>query len=751
MEAGNSKHIYLALAIHSHQPVGNFDWVFDKACHVAYVPMIEALEHHPTVRMALHYTGPLRDWIAENRPELIERIRALVARGQVEMMTGGYYEPVLVALYDADKRGQIEKLTQAVRDDFGYEPTGAWLAERVWEPHLAKPLAEAGVQYTIVDDTHFKYVGLEDEHLFGYYVTEEQGTTLKIFGTSKHLRYTIPWASVEEVIAWLRGQADESGRKVAVMGDDGEKFGLWPGTYDYCWLSQRGRQGWIEEFFQALERNSDWLTTITPGEYAEKFPALGRIYLPTASYDEMTEWALPAKLSGEIIHLKHRLEDEGRKDVLRFIKGGFWRYFMVKYPEINTMHKKMLLVSEKVHQMTNDQIPNPNELHRSDVGHWSLGFGHSVLDHLWAGQCNCPYWHGVFGGIYLFHIRVANYDHLIAAENLADAQRHPDGSWIEWREFDLDRDASPEVLLSSDAMNLYFDPIVGGTLFEWDWRSRRYNLLNTLTRLPEGYHQDLVEAGSKGETVVAGEEGGTETIHTARVRVKEKDLHEKLFYDWYRRASLIDHFLHPDTTLDDFYRCQYGEAGDFVDQPYSYEVEEGDGHLTLKLTRDGHVWCSTIHNPQSAIKSPLRVEKRIEVIANSTELKATYVLTNTGQEAVGVCFGVEFNFAILGGDGPDAHYVLSEQENAALNSKGQWEDVNNLRLISKMLGMEIELGFGRPATLWRFPIETISNSEAGFERVYQGSCLLPHWRINLAPERSWQVGLWLKLREVQRE
>ena len=743
------KRIYLALAIHNHQPVGNFDWVFERGCDEAYQPMIEALERHPTVKMALHYTGPLRDWIAENRLELIERIRALVARGQVEMMTGGYYEPILVALYDVDKQGQIEKLTQAVRNDFGYEPTGAWLAERVWEPHLAKPMAEAGIQYTIVDDTHFKYVGLEDKDLFGYYVTEEQGVTLKIFGTSKHLRYTIPWASVEEVIAWLRSEAEDLNfklqtsnfkPKVAVMGDDGEKFGLWPGTYEYCWVGQRGQQGWIEEFFQALERNSDWLTTITPGEYAEKFPALGRVYLPTASYDEMTEWALPANLSGEIVHLKHRLEDEGRKDVLRFIKGGFWRSFMVKYPEINTMHKKMLLVSGKVHQMTNDQISNPNELHGPDVGHWSLGFGHSALDHLWAGQCNCPYWHGVFGGVYLFHIRVANYDHLIAAENLADAQRHR-SPWVEWREDDFDRDASPEILLSSDAMNLYFDPADGGSLFEWDWRSRRYNLLNTLSRRPEGYHQDLVEAGSKGETVVAGEEGKLETIHTAKVRVKEKGLHEKLFYDWYRRYSLIDHFLHPDTTLDDFYRCQYGEAGDFVDQPYGYEMEEGDGHLTLRLTRDGHVWCG-----ERLV--PLRVEKRIEVAANSTELKVTYVLTNTDQEEASAWFGVEFNFAILGGDGPDAYYGLPDQENTTLASKGQWEDVNNLRLISKMLGMEIELGFGRPATLWRFPIETISNSEAGFERVYQGSCLLSHWRINLASEQSWQVELWLRLREV---
>src|SRR5512136_2092901 len=219
--------IHLSLAIHNHQPVGNFDWVFENATQYAYEPMIAALERHPGVRLALHYTGPLRDWLVEHRPDLIARVRALVERDQVEMLTGGYYEPILISLPDVDKIGQIIKLTAAIKRDFGYDATGAWLSERIWEPHLPKPLAEAGVQYTIVDDTHFKYVGLQDRDLFGYYITEEQGYALKLFGSSKHLRYAIPWDTVKNVIEWLRSQAavraDLDGARVAVMGDDGEK------------------------------------------------------------------------------------------------------------------------------------------------------------------------------------------------------------------------------------------------------------------------------------------------------------------------------------------------------------------------------------------------------------------------------------------------------------------------------------------------------------------------------------------------
>ncbi|MFZ8844045.1 alpha-amylase/4-alpha-glucanotransferase domain-containing protein, partial [Thermoflexus sp.] len=513
--------IYLALAFHNHQPVGNFDWVFEEAYRRAYEPMIAALERHPGVRVALHYTGPLRDWLQEHRPELLLRIRRLVARGQVEIMAGAYYEPILAVIPDEDKEGQIRKHIESVRADFGAEPTGFWLAERVWEPHLPRALAQAGIAYTIVDDTHFKWVGLSDDDLFGYYITEELGFPLKIFGTSKHLRYTIPWAPVREVIAWLREQAERplppgAPPRVAVMGDDGEKFGLWPGTDVHCW-----DRGWIEEFFTALEENADWLIPIPPGEYAARFPPLGRVYLPTASYDEMTEWALPPEASAALTALKHQLQAEGRDDLLRFIRGGFWRVFLAKYPEVNQMHKKMLWVSRKAHR-----IPDPER--RSEA-----------LDHVWAGQCNCPYWHGVFGGIYLFHIREANYQHLITAEAIADEVRYGPGPWAYVEQVDFDADTREEVVIGTPHQWLLISPHLGGQLLEWDRRDAALNLLNGMTRHREGYHTVLREAAARGEVIRTGEEGRLESIHTHRVRVKEYGLEERLIGDWDRRAGLV--------------------------------------------------------------------------------------------------------------------------------------------------------------------------------------------------------------------
>ena len=192
--------ISLALAIHNHQPVGNFGWVFAEVFEQAYEPMLEALERHPGVRLSLHYTGPLLEWLRAERPDFIDRLRALVARDQVEILGGGYYEPVLASLPERDRIGQLGRMARRARALFGRRPRGAWLAERVWEPDLPTSLVAAGYDWTILDDAHFRAAAIPEEDLWGPYTTEDQGHLLRVFGTEQGLRYRIPFRDVEDVI-----------------------------------------------------------------------------------------------------------------------------------------------------------------------------------------------------------------------------------------------------------------------------------------------------------------------------------------------------------------------------------------------------------------------------------------------------------------------------------------------------------------------------------------------------------------------
>jgi 4-alpha-glucanotransferase len=282
--------ITLGLTLHNHQPVGNFGWVIAEVYEKAYAPMVDAIERHPSIRLGLHYTGPLLEWLRAEQPEFLVRLRALVERGQVEILGGGLYEPVLASLPERDRIAQLVRMADAVEGSFSVRPAGAWLAERVWEPDVPTSLVDAGYSWTILDDAHFRAAGIAEDAMWGPYTTEDQGRLVRVFGTEKGLRYRIPFREVDEVIEHLRANATEAGDRLGVMGDDGEKFGAWPRTWEHCW----GKDRWVERFFEALEANADWLATTTPSAWLATHAPVGRTYVPTGSYDEMGEWALPA-------------------------------------------------------------------------------------------------------------------------------------------------------------------------------------------------------------------------------------------------------------------------------------------------------------------------------------------------------------------------------------------------------------------------------------------------------------------------
>ena len=732
------KRIFLGMALHNHQPVGNYPWVFEQAYRQAYLPMIEALERHPAIRLSLHYSGPLLDWLREHRPAFLRRLALLARRRQVELMTGGYYEPVLAVIPDADKLGQIRLMTRILRRELGARPTGLWLAERVWEPHLPRALRQAGVQWTVVDDTHFKAVGFEESQLFGYYLCEEQGQAVKVFATEKHLRYLLPWRPVREAIDFLRAEADESGHRVAVFGDDGEKFGLWPNTYELCW-----KQGWVEELFTALEQNADWLATIPLGEYASQHDALGMAYLPTASYDEMMGWALPFHLSHDYEALKARLERDHRDRELQHLRGGFWRHFLVKYPEINAMHKKMLRVHDKVRR--------------------AGGAGRSEL---WKGQCNCPYWHGVFGGVYISVIRAANFQHLIRAEVEADVVLHllahgpsgpaqrakveadaalrksvlargpsgpAQGAWQSVEVKDYDQDGQPEVLLESGVQDLYFKPREGGVLFEWDVKRPPFNLISTVARRPEAYHLDIRQAR-------AGRGAGLENIHGA-VRLKDTDL-PRLAYDRYRRACLLDHFLDSDVSLQSFADCAYAERGDFANGAYAVSVRETSGTTIVTLERSGDV------RQGRRRKLPVLVRKVVTARRGRPGMAVAYLVENQGVAPLEAVLALEWNFNVLGEKGNPAAYLRlgADGEERRADAWGTGASCTRLSLGNRDLGVGLSVALDQPVEVWHFPVEALANSEAGLGRSYQGTCVafkLP-LRLSAGEKASlqmvWKVG-----------
>src|SRR5215469_9164352 len=338
--------IRFVLALHNHQPIGNFSGVMEQAYQESYRPFLDVFERYPTLKVGLHTSGSLMEWIAATHPEYLDRLGELVAAGRVEIIGGAFYEPILAMIPRRDRIGQITSYTRWLEQRLDTKVRGMWIPERVWEQSFVSDLATAGIQYTVLDDFHFKNAGLTQGQLDGYYVTEDDGQLVAVFPGSERLRYLIPFASPQETIDHLGWIASQRPGAVVVFGDDGEKFGTWPETHKHVYTD-----GWLTRFFDLLVANESWIKVTTLGEAVDDVPPLGKIFLPDSSYREMTEWALPAEQLVEYERLKHELEHDPRWPPLsQFVKGGFWRNFKVKYPESDEMYTRMLMVSHKLEQ-----------------------------------------------------------------------------------------------------------------------------------------------------------------------------------------------------------------------------------------------------------------------------------------------------------------------------------------------------------------------------------------------------------------
>jgi hypothetical protein len=687
---------HLSFLIHAHQPAGNFEDVFERCYQHAYLPFVQHLEKHTLIRTALHFSGPLLTWIQQHHPEYFVLLRSLVKRKQVEMVGGGFYEPILVVIPPEDQREQIERLAAYLEEHFGERPSGAWLAERVWEPQLPALLAAAQVNYTLVDDFHFLAAGLEPSELFGAYLAEDRGKAVRVFAGQKALRYLVPFGKVEEVIQYLREAAMTHPGGVAVFGDDMEKFGVWPGTFEHCYDNH-----WLEDFLTALENNSDWLTVTPPGEYAESHAPLGRADLPTASYPEMTEWALPTSVRQRF----HAVQEEftKRPEVAAFLRGGSWRGFFRKYPEANLLHKKMLRAGTRLAAVP---LRRTETKPAREIA--------IARDQLLRAQCNDAYWHGVFGGLYAPHLRTELWRNLIRAELAAD-KLIPGGQIGRVEMLDYDTDGKNELLFTGPEYQALLKPSDGGTVAALDFRPTAATLINSMQRRPEAYHARLREA-PRSTT------GAVTSIHE-QTRVKEPNLERYLKYDrWARHAFRILMFS-PKRTQADYESLQLQEDASFAGGEFSVR---SSGPHQAELYRQTVIGGN--QGTDEAVSVDITKRFSFGPAPNGCEMSCEVGLKLKQPVDRAVIVGIETVINLLAPTesdrfietvgGPQGLRFSGELPAPILHMQDGWQ---KLRITLHAPGAE---------NFWIAPIETVSESEEGFERVYQGSQILARWRLS---------------------
>ncbi|MCH8046899.1 MAG: DUF1926 domain-containing protein [Planctomycetes bacterium] len=700
------------LVLHNHQPVGNFDHVIEQAYQDSYLPFLDVFERYESLRIALHTSGPLMEWLDAHHSEYVDRLAALVSAGRIEIVGGAFYEPILTMLPSRDRIGQIKMYTRWLEARLGANISGIWTPERVWEQSLAGDIAQAGIGYTLLDDFHFKNAGLTDERLHGYYVTEDDGHPLNVFPGSEALRYAIPFGPPQQTIDYLGSIAESQSDAVVVFADDGEKFGTWPETHQHVYDN-----GWLAQFFDLLVQNESWIHTSLPSETLAQVSPAGKVYLPEGSYREMTEWALPAERLVEYEKIHGELQQDPRgAAALSFVRGGFWRNFKVKYPETDEMYSRMMMVSRRLQEATEAGL---------EQGAAGPAVDRARRD-LYRGQCNCAYWHGAFGGVYLPHLRNAIYEHLIAADAALDEAFGKTGAWVEAVADDFNCDGRNEVHLAGDKLSALLSPARGGWLYELDVRSIEHNLLATLARRPEAYHQKVLAGANQDGDQAA-------SIHD-RVVFKQEGLEHRVQYDAHLRKSLIDHFWDDDVTLEAVARCEAEERGDFACGSYEAKLRRNPDRIQVQMTRSGR-----------AFGLPLTITKGVTLEAGSSTLEVAYQIEGVPQDRP-LHFAVELNFAGLPSGADDRFFYGPQRERLGqLGEKLDMADTTALGLVDEWLGIDLALTMSRPSHIWTFPIETVSQSEGGFELVHQSVVVQPHWFIQGDQDGRWSVSMKLAI------
>ena len=652
-----AKTVALLLGVHAHQPVGNFESVLEDAHARCYGPFLRVMHEYPAFHFAIHISGWLLEYMLEHFPEDMELLREMVRRGQAELFGAGFTEPVLASIPAKDRLGQINTLSSFIQQKLGETPQGAWLTERVWESSVVPSLADAGIQYVTVDDYHFMCAGKDGKSLDGFYTAEEDGRQVDLFPISEALRYRLPFSPADEVVVYLESLAQDNTQAAAVYFDDIEKFGIWPETYHWVY-----EKGWLRQFVEGV-LNSEIIKPMKYSDYHKQARTKGVVYLPTTSYIEMNEWTLPVPAAHHYADLVAQERQHQRYDVTKpFVRGGIWRNFMMRYPESNWMHKRMLALSKRYHGLKPTQQTA------------------EMLRLLYEAQANDAYWHGLFGGLYLPHLRRAVYHALIRLERLLDkVDKRPAAQVL-----DLDLDGHDELFIQNGLLQAAVKLDGTAAIVELDSYLLNQNFGDTLTRQAEHYHRKIHAAPEhhhQGDGIANPHE---------QVGSKHEILPGDLEVDGHRKALFHDSWL------------------------------DHGANISLQYQQDDALKAE-FNAALPGMNAVLGKQYKLE----ENTLKVSYKLLSTNK--LPGRLRVEINLAMPSCDGPAGRFSQGDHILGGFGQPLSMDEWQELFLDDDVLGGTLALQSSSPASYFSYPHFSVSQSEAGFEKIMQAVTIILEW------------------------
>ena len=416
----------LVLGSHAHVPYGSDPGEFEKTYTDQLLPFISSLNKYPRVQAALHYSGVLLHWIERSHPELFMLIEDMVVRKQIEMLGGGFYEPMLPIIPLQDKIGQIEFLTTYLRRHFGKRPQGCWIPAFAWEQSLVSPLAACGMGFTFLGERQFALAAGCGAAATGAYadapcICEDQGKVITVFPVLQSLETALAGGHADKSVSSLLTALRDDFNKRRPEGTD-YIVSIFPHKIH---SGGKSKEGAWSRFFEELSRCENFVETVIPGKLVKNLYSLQKLAFPDSP--NTADAVSP-------------------------------RRFIVVNPEAGGIYAKMVFTNVLINQLRGDKSRKL-----------------SAREELWKAQGSSLFCRIGKQGLHNRLLRNAAYSALLGAERVTREKGKFSPSLAP---FDFNMDGAEEWLFRDAKINCYVQS-AGGGIFEMDYLPAAWNYLDT--------------------------------------------------------------------------------------------------------------------------------------------------------------------------------------------------------------------------------------------------------------------------------
>jgi len=415
------KKISLILGSHAHIPSGSSEDEFEYIYENRMCPFISNLYRYSNINAVLHYSGVFLYWIERNHPEFFMLIDDMVNHKQIEMIGGGFYEPMFPIIPAQDRIGQIELMTTYIRKQFSKRPQGCWIPGMVWEQQLVNSLSVSDMNYTFLSQEQFKLAGINNEALFNPCITEDQGKLIIVFPVSLSAEKDLAEKSFSLTFTELKRNLDEMQKNSAGSNLQSSRIiSVFPEKI--LSTAEEAPDTVWHRFFEEVSLSEDIVETTLPSKILKNQKAFRKASFPNSSVLE---------------------------------KNFSPRSFLIEHEEVSGIYSKMIFTHVLINQLKGDKSRK-----------------YSAREEMWKAQDS--YIYSDSSGFLRNEIRKTAYRSLLRAESYTKEKSKTVLSLIQ---YDFDFDGIKEYLFQDNRLNCYIRQ-KGACVFELDYLPKEWNYLD---------------------------------------------------------------------------------------------------------------------------------------------------------------------------------------------------------------------------------------------------------------------------------